>query len=130
MAEHAARIRLDRHARPHDRVRVPELADNAIGVEAVAVAEYLEKAPGRIERVLAASEATRGQLCRHDAVLRRTPHMQRFRHRPEIHTDARAMLAAMASAWAILSASRRMSFAAAAAAPNVPTVPDEWNPFL
>ena len=88
MAEHAARIRLDRDAGPHDRVRVPELADDAIGVEAVAVAEYLEEAPRRIERILAAGEAARGQLRGDDAVLRGAAHVQRLGHGAEVHANA------------------------------------------
>ena len=71
MAEHAARIRLDRHARAHDRVRIPELANDPIGVEPVAEAEDLEESPRRIQRVVAAGKALRGQLRGDDAVLRR-----------------------------------------------------------
>jgi hypothetical protein len=41
-----------------------------------------------------------------------------------------AVLAAMASVCAVFARSRPRSFAVATAAPNVPTVPDEWNPFL
>jgi hypothetical protein len=40
------------------------------------------------------------------------------------------MLAAIARACAVVVASRPRSFAAVATAPNVPSVPDEWKPFL
>ena len=53
------------------RVRIAELADDAIGVEPVAEAEDLEESPRPIERVVAAGEALRRQLRGDDAVLRR-----------------------------------------------------------
>ena len=48
---------------------------------------------------------------------------------PKFTRMPEAELAAMASACAIRSPSRPSSFAPATAAPNVPTVPDEWKPF-
>ena len=88
MPEHAARVRLDRHPGPHDRVRVAELADDTVGIEALTVTEGLEKAPRRIEGVPASREASRGKLGRDHPVLRRPTHVQRLGHRPEVHANA------------------------------------------
>jgi hypothetical protein len=41
-----------------------------------------------------------------------------------------AILAAIARACEVLSRSSCSSFAAAIAAPKVPMVPEEWNPFM
>ena len=88
MPEHAARVRLDRHPGPHDRVRVAELADDTVGIEALTVTEGLEKAPRRIESIPASCEAPHGKLGRDHPVLRRPTHVQRLGHRPEVHAYA------------------------------------------
>ncbi len=68
MAEHAARIRLDRDAGRDDRVRPPKDGNDPRGIVALTVAERLEEAPRRIERVLAAGKAARRELSGRDAV--------------------------------------------------------------
>ena len=130
MAKDAARIRLDRHAGPDDRVRVSKPTDDAIGVEAVAVAEYLEEAPGRSSASLppvkpfAASSAATTPFCEARPTCSGFVMLPKFTRIPE------AMLAVMARACSMALASRPSSLADAAIDPNVPTVPDEWKPFL
>jgi hypothetical protein len=89
MAQHAARIRLDRHAGRHDRVRLTQQRNDARGIVALTVAEGLEEAPRRVEGVLAAREAARGELRGDDAVLRRAAYVQRLRHAAEAHANTR-----------------------------------------
>ena len=110
---------------------LPELADDAVFVDALAEAEDLEEAPGTVEAVLAAGEAGRGQLRGQDAVLRGAADVQRLRHRAEVDADAGAQAGRNRRACARWPSRRaRAASPSAAAAPNVPIVPDEWKPFL
>ena len=101
MAEHAARIRLDRDAGPDDRVRVAELADDAVGVEAAAVAEDLEEAPRRIERVLAAGEALAASSAATTPFCAARPTCSGLVIVPKLTRMPEAELAAIASACAV-----------------------------
>ena len=85
MAQRAARIWLERHARIDDRPRLSELANQAI--EIGAVAQHLEKSPLPVEAVVAAGETLRRNLRREHAVLARARGIERLAHRPEVHAD-------------------------------------------
>ena len=113
-----------------DRVRVPELADDAIGVEPPPKLKTWKKPHGRIERVWppvkprAASSAAMTPFCAARPTCSGLVIVPKLTRMPA--RDARRDRERVRDC----SASSSSSFAAAAAAPNVPTVPDEWNPFL
>ena len=116
VTQHAARIWLDRHARPHDRVRIAELADDAVGIEVVAVPEYLQEAPRTVQRALppvkpfAASSAATMPFCAARPTWSGLVIVPKFTRMPA------AMLAAIARACAVLSASSPINLAAAVGA--------------
>src|SRR5688572_4152298 len=88
MAQTAAWIRLDRHARRDDRVWSAEDADDSGRVETAA--EYLEESPRPVERVGATGEAPGRQFGGRHTVERRPADVKRLRHRAEVHPDSRA----------------------------------------
>ena len=112
-------------------MRVAEHADDPIGVEAVAVAEDLEEAPRPSSASLppvnprAASSAAMTPFCAARPTCSGLVIVPKLTRMPE--ADARGDRERVRR---LRPASRPSSFAAAAAAPNVPMVPDEWNPFL
>ena len=127
MAQRSARIRFDRHAGIDDRVGLAHHRHQPIEIRAAA--EHLEEPPLPVQAVVAAGEALRRELGGEHAVLRRArpcaaawSSMPKFTRMP---LEQLAAIDSMCPSWASFSFN---SLAAAAAAPNVPMVPEEWKP--